>query len=83
MQVLSTPETLRAWSKRAKPGARATYHRGHLLREVGCSEKAMRDTVEDAARAFYDAGVVDLVQQRHGPNDYQYIAIKRRLRRRR
>ena len=74
------------WLKTARPGSRIEYHRGHL-----CVDRQQRPDASDndahaelhrlAARALRasEQGLVHLVQHRHGPEDFSYLAIKARL----
>ncbi len=69
--------------KSARPGSRTEYHHGHLCvdRQQEC------DALDNEARAELhrlatrvlkaaDQGLVHLVQQRHGREDFSYLAIK-------
>ena len=73
------------WLRAAHPGSRITFHRGHL-----CVDRRQRPHAPHnparialnrlASRAMRAAerGLVHLVQQRHGPEDFSYVAIKAR-----
>jgi hypothetical protein len=70
------------WLERSHPGEQFEYYRGLLVRDRSpASELAERDRralaeVADAAfRAAVD-GSVHLVQRRHAPFDFSYLAIK-------
>jgi hypothetical protein len=86
-QVAGTvPEVCEAqfcrWLGSALPGDKLAYHRGHLVRDC---EKARNDKQRTAllrlARRAYaasEAGLVHLLQRRHGADDYTYFAVARR-----
>ncbi len=72
------------WIGQAMPGDMLEYHRGFLALDV--TEQGTRLTERDRAelarvarRAYWAAelGLVHLVQRRHGPDDYGYLAIAR------
>jgi hypothetical protein len=68
----------RAW-KAAKPGERIPYYRGSLLLDFHNSTiaiAAMRDA-RDFARALYQDGEADLVNEHHGAGDQTYCMVKR------
>ncbi len=74
------------WLKTARPGSRIEYHRGHLCvdRAPKLSASDNRTTAELnrlalAAMEASEQGLVHLVQRRHGPEDFSYLAIKARL----
>ena len=88
MPILFTDEaTLCDWIAHAVPGATTIYYRGHLAfdrlpsTEVFAERERTR-LVAVAKRALQAAedGLIHLVQRRHGPQDYSYIAIKARSR---
>ena len=74
-----------AWLQAARPGSPIEYHRGHL-----CVDRQQKpDAPDNEARAELhrlatrvlkaaDQGLVHLVQQRHGREDFSYLAIKTR-----
>jgi hypothetical protein len=70
------------WLERARAGEQLEYHRGLLTRDRSpVSELAERDrrAVAEVADAVFRAAVdgsVHLVQRRHGPFDFSYLAIK-------
>ena len=73
------------WLRAAHPGSRITYHRGHLCVDRRQRPHAPHDPARAAlnrlaSRAMRAAerGLVHLVQQRHGPEDFSYVAIKAR-----
>jgi hypothetical protein len=82
--MLVSDEEVRQWLQEAKPGqvlhyfrgflARAADGRHQLLREVEC-----QDVARFAGRLWRAAHHkrVHLVQRRHGPEDFTYIAIAR------
>jgi hypothetical protein len=70
------------WLECARAGEQLEYHRGLLTRDRSpASELAEGDRralaeVADAAFRAAGDGSVHLVQRRHGPFDFSYIAIK-------
>ena len=71
------------WIAHAAPGTRTVYFRGHLAYDRMPSSNTFREPerkrlVAVARRAIQAAedGLVHLVQRRHGPGDYSYLAIK-------
>ncbi len=69
---------LLAWLSQAQARDVLIYHRGLLAADRGSLPN--RDLNRLAKRALWAAelGLVDLVQQRHGPEDASYLAIARR-----
>jgi hypothetical protein len=73
-----------AWVAQAEPGAVLEYHRGFLALDR-TSFGGLKDTPARVALAQLGArahdlaerGLVHLVQHRHGPEDYSYLAIAR------
>jgi hypothetical protein len=70
------------WLASSQHGDRCEYHRGHVAHD---RDKVRNpdgweavDAVAKAALQAAEAGDVDIVQRRHGPNDYGYIAQRRR-----
>lgn len=73
-----------AWVGQAMPGDVVEYHRGFLARDRTDVGKPMtrseRDGLvrtADRARLLAAQGLVHLVQRRHGPEDYGYLAVAR------
>lgn len=73
-----------AWVAQAMPGDRIEYHRGYLALDTfaAISKLGQNERVELghlAERAFWAAenGLVHLVQERVGPDQFAYIAIAR------
>lgn len=70
------------WLKRAKPGARTTYHYGFLIRDRGDPPTTPASRAIDgsakAAMAASGAGLVVLVQRRQGYMQYDYMAVRSR-----
>jgi hypothetical protein len=70
------------WLKRTRAGEQLEYHRGLLVRDRSpASELAVGDrrALAEMADAVFRAAVdgsVHLVQRRHGPFDFSYLAIK-------
>lgn len=58
----------------------ATYYRGHLVNDRGRMWRTEVARLAELALHAASTNTVDLVQKRHGPNDYEYIAIKRTTR---
>ena len=73
-----------SWLARAEPGAALEYHRGLLIldrspvSELSEDERRTVAKIADAALAAAEDGLVHLMQCRHGPFDFSYIAIKAR-----
>jgi hypothetical protein len=72
------------WLSTAAPGDTLEYHRGFLLLDIRPDGSRLapadrKTLVRIARRAFWAAeqGWVHLVQRRHGPDDYSYLAIVR------
>ncbi|MDG4601241.1 MAG: hypothetical protein P9C48_08720 [Defluviicoccus sp.] len=86
--VLFTDEAnLCDWIAYAAPGATMLYFRGYLAADRLPSRTPFREEdrkrlVAVARRAMQaaEAGLVHLVQRRHGPLDYAYLAVKARPR---
>jgi hypothetical protein len=73
-----------AWLGQARPGDALTYHRGFLALDASISSNEFtdhqrRELNRVARRAWWAAtqGLVDLVQRRHGRDDYSYIVVAR------
>ena len=72
-----------AWLDQASPGDRLEYHRGFLMIDrvprSRLPESERQQLVRIADRAMWSAeqGLVHLVQHRHAPVDYSYLAIAR------
>ena len=70
------------WVASAARGEQIAYHHGFLIMDRSpCSKLAAKRRRElarlaDAALRAADAGRVRLVQQRRGPFDFAYLAIK-------
>jgi hypothetical protein len=71
-----------SWLARAEPGAALEYHRGFLVRDRSPASELSEDErrtvakIADAALAAAEDRLVHLVQCRHGPFDFRYLAIK-------
>ena len=72
------------WLGQAAPGGRLEYHRGFLAMDVSphCAnldDQERRELARLARRAWWAAErqLVHLVQRRHAPNDFSYLAIAR------
>ena len=73
-----------AWVAQAVPGDRLEYHRGFLVLDIfpvfsGLSDAARTKLSRLGSRAFWAAeqGLVHLVQERVGPDQFTYIAVAR------
>ena len=74
-----------AWLRAARADSRIEYHRGHLVidrqQRPDAPDNKVRAALNSlAARAMRasEQGLVHLVQQRHGREDFSYLAIKTR-----
>ena len=72
-----------AWLQTALPGSLIEYHRGHLCvdrqQEIGARDNKARAVLHDLATRVLrasDQGLVHLVQRRHWPEGFSYLAIK-------
>jgi hypothetical protein len=72
-----------AWLRQASPNEWFAYHRGWLVCDLNEHCRAMPDAQRRAIRrvakrawSAAEHGLVHLVQNRHGPGDYSYIAIR-------
>ena len=81
--------SLCTWLGAAAPGDSITYHRGALARQVCPQLQCLLDQERTAlqrltARAWKlaELGLADIVQRRHGYEDYAYILVARRRPRR-
>jgi hypothetical protein len=82
---LTEPEFC-GWLGTAAPGDMLEYHRGFLLLDIRPDGSRLAPANRNALvlvarRAFWAAeqGWVHLVQRRHGPDDFSYLAIVRPL----
>ncbi|GER08845.1 hypothetical protein GCM10007972_24480 [Iodidimonas muriae] len=73
-----------AWIGQAAPGDVLVYHRGFLALNITAQntclgEREKTELARMARRAFLasETGLVHLVQRRHGPEDYSYLAVAR------
>lgn len=73
-----------AWAAEAEAGEVLEYHRGFLALDrtaVGrfrdLAARAALTCLGDRAHDLAQRGLVHLVQRRHGPDDYSYLAIAR------
>jgi hypothetical protein len=68
----------------AKAGDNIVYHRGYLAMDRGSGSRLGDDAGEEldhiatALMVMAEAGRVHLVQRRHGPYDYTYLAVMAR-----
>src|SRR5690242_3997327 len=83
-RLLITELDLCGWIGQVVPGDSREYWRGHLAldrvpRSGRLPEKDRLELIRVSGRALWAAerGLVHLVQQRHGPDDYSYICIAR------
>lgn len=84
-----TERALRLWLDTAAPGEAIVYHRGFLARQVSALSYLLPEPerrallgVASRARAPAEAGLADLVQRRHGEEDYAHLLVVRRRPRR-
>src|SRR5262245_52398277 len=84
MARITTTAHVRAWLRDANPGEAIAYYRGFLA--LGTDErgrslgKVERHELLQAAQCLWQAaqhGLVHLVQRRHGPGDFTYLAVLR------
>ena len=73
-----------AWVAQADAGDRLEYYRGFLVADTLAPlspltepERAALRKLADGAYRAAEQGLVHLVQHRHGPDDYSYLAIAR------
>jgi len=73
-----------AWVAQAAPGEVLEYHRGLLAFDRTAFGKfkdtparAALDQLASRAYALAEQGLIHLVQRRHGPDDFSYLAIAR------
>ncbi len=78
-----SPQSFEDWLAKSLRGDVLEYHRGYLVADrlvLPENDRATAfaiDATGHAALRASDAGRVCLVQRRHGPKDYSYLAIKR------
>jgi hypothetical protein len=80
---IGEPE-MHAWFLAASPGDRIAYWRGHLVIDLSVAASPLGDSERRRLRGLKnltlhmaETGLVHLVQQRLGPDDYLYLAITR------
>ena len=73
-----------AWISQAAPGDRLEYHRGFLGIDITAvistlleAERRQLGALTRTAYRSCEAGLVDLVQVRIGPDDFAYVAVVR------
>ena len=73
-----------AWVAQADAGERLEYYRGYLVADTLAplsplteSERAALRTLANGAYRAAGQSLIHLVQRRHGPDDYSYLAIAR------
>jgi hypothetical protein len=79
--ALPSARLFHAWLERAQPGEMLVYHRGLLAHDRARSDltETQRRRVAKTADAAFEAaeqGRVHLIQRRHGPFAFSYLAIK-------
>jgi hypothetical protein len=84
-QLPVTEAALCRWLGAAAPGDTIVYHRGALARQlcplVGGLAPEQRTTLARLASRAWKlaaAGLADLVQRRHGFEDFEYLIVARR-----
>ena len=80
---IGTPAMLE-WILAAAPGDRLAYWRGHLAVELSLTATTLSEgerrsllSLKNFTLSMAEAGLVHLVQQRLGADDYLYLAIAR------
>lgn len=75
---------LYAWIAQAEPGARLEYHCGFLGIDITPAisllpepERCQLADLAEAAFSAFEKGLVHLVQERVGPNQFAYVAVAR------
>jgi hypothetical protein len=73
------------WILAAAPGDRLAYWRGHLAVELSVTATTLSEgerrsllSLKNMTLHMAETGLLHLVQQRLGPDDYLYLAIARR-----
>lgn len=87
-QTSDAYDALVDWLRGAKPGDRHEYHRGDICRALHVADPDVRlsaaqveiSQVRRLAWLMHENGRVHLVQKRHGPFDYSYLAVARPVR---
>ena len=80
----ATDADLENWLAVAAPGDALVYYRGFLAMDRGVGSRLGEDErrelcrVAGSAMTLVRSGHVHLVQRRHGPDDYTYIAVASR-----
>lgn len=70
-----SPAELSLAARCLPPGARFVYHSGFIT--VDAEKSADAAAIRKKAWQLYEGGKVDLVQKRHGPGMYDYVAVIR------
>lgn len=75
MKTITRLEDMFFWLDKAREGESAVYYRGYLYADRQDREQhgSERLKLADLAWKAYESSKVNLVQQRHGENDYSYI----------
>lgn len=78
---VTSPQDLAKWLRIAVRGETCVYYRGHLqvARSTRNVKRRERQRAAELGSTACDAerrGWVNLVQRRHGPDDYSYIMIR-------
>jgi hypothetical protein len=70
------------WLSQASPGETIEYHRGFLVvdrtplgQPMTPTDRRELDRTGKRAMRLAQQGLVHLVQRRHGPDDYSYLAV--------
>jgi hypothetical protein len=70
------------WLSQASPGEAIEYHRGFLVvdrtsigQPMTATDRRELDRTGKRAMRLAERGLVHLVQRRHGPDDYSYLAV--------
>src|SRR6266446_257572 len=74
-----------AWLGQAVPDDALEYFRGFLALDISCGSRTLgeadrKELARVARRAWWAAehGLVHLIQRRHGPDEFSYLAVARR-----
>ncbi len=66
------------WLNAAKHGDWITYHRGFFAEDLLGGHIARLSALQKSIHASVRQSAVHLLRRKHGPGDYEYIAVRRR-----
>ena len=76
-----TKEKFTDWLSKSKRNDKLTYFRGLLfaphLQKLSPMDEKRPNKIKAHAWHLYMAGLIELVQKKHGDFDYEYIAIRK------